>query len=69
MLKLVLITFFRLQVNESVGISLVGVYERVGKSVILVCKKAQKVQMIHFLTVKESRKRSGFVIYSFLMDR
>ena len=27
-------TFFRLQVNESLGISLAEVYERVGKSVI-----------------------------------
>ena len=34
--------FFRLQVHESVGISLVEVHKRVEKSVILVCKKAQK---------------------------
>ena len=33
-------TFFRLQVYERVGISLVEVHERVGKSVTLVCKKA-----------------------------
>jgi len=33
-------TMFRLQVYDRVtGISLVGVYERVGKSVISVCKK------------------------------
>ena len=32
-------TFFRLQVNERVRISLVEVYKRVGKSVILVCKQ------------------------------
>ena len=30
--------FFRLQVHERVGISLVKVYKRVGKSVICVCK-------------------------------
>ena len=34
-------TFFRLQVYESVGISLLELYERAGKSVISVCKKAQ----------------------------
>ena len=35
-------TFYRLQVYERVGISLVEVYERVWHSIILVCKKAQK---------------------------
>ena len=30
-------TFFRLQVSERVGISLVGAHNRVGKSVISVC--------------------------------
>ena len=35
-------TFFRLQVCERVGISLVEVYKREGKSVIWVCKRAQK---------------------------
>ena len=35
-------TFFRLQIYESVGISLVDVYKRVGKCVISVCKKAQR---------------------------
>ena len=34
--------FFRLQVYESVWISLVEVYKRVGKSVIWVCERAQK---------------------------
>ena len=34
-------TFFRPQVYERAGISLVEVYGREGKSVILVCKKAQ----------------------------
>ena len=58
-LQLVLITFFRLQVYERVGMSLVELYESVGKSVILVCKKAQKGQMIHFMPVKGSRKRAG----------
>ena len=35
-------TFFRLQVYERVGISLIEVHEMVGKSVISVCKTAQK---------------------------
>ena len=35
-------TFFRFLVNERVGISLVEIYEKVGKSVISVCKNAQK---------------------------
>ena len=34
--------FFRLQVYERGGISLVDVYKRVGKSVIWVCERAQK---------------------------
>ena len=34
-------TFFGLQESERVGISLVEVYERVGKSVMSVCKKVQ----------------------------
>ena len=39
--------------------SLVIVYERVGKSVILVSKKAQKDEQIHFMAVKMSTKRSS----------
>ena len=34
--------FFSLQESERVGISLVEVYERIGKSVMSVCKKVQK---------------------------
>ena len=34
-------TLFKLQVYESVGISLLQLYESAGKSVISVCKKAQ----------------------------
>ena len=54
--------FFRLQVNERVGISLVELYERVRKSVISVCKKAKGTNRF-FLAAKKSRKRSGFVIW------
>ena len=39
-------TFFRLQVHE-----------RVGKSVISVCKKAQKGLQMHFMAVKRSKKK------------
>ena len=35
-------TFFRLQVYERVGISLVEAYKRVGNSVIWVCERAQR---------------------------
>ena len=35
--------FFRPQVYERAGISLVEIYKRVGKSVIWVCKRAQKI--------------------------
>ena len=34
--------FFRLQLYKRVGILLVEVYERVGKSAIWVCKRAQR---------------------------
>ena len=47
-------TFFRLQVHE-----------RVGKSAISVCKKAQKGLQMHFMAVKRSRKSSGFLICSY----
>ena len=44
--------FFRLQVHERLEISLVEVYEGVGKTVISVCQKAQKVKQMHFMAVK-----------------
>ena len=58
----------RLQVfeTERVVILLVDVYERVGT--LLCHKKAQKSLQMHFLIVKKSRKRSGFVIYSYFKD-
>ena len=56
---------FRLQVYEREGILLVEVYESVGKSVISVHKKAQKGLQSYSKAVKKSRKRSGFVIYSY----
>ena len=58
-------TFFRLQVYEREGILLVEVCESVGSSVISVRKKAQKGSQIYSKAVKKSRKRSGFVIYSY----
>ena len=59
------VPFFRLQVYDRVGILLVEVYESVGLSVISVRKKDQKGSQIYFKAVKKSRKRSGFVIYSY----
>ena len=40
------------------------VYEKVGKSVISVCKKAQTVLLVHFMALKKSRRLSGFVMHS-----
>ena len=42
-------TFFRLQVYERVGISIVEVHERLGKSVTSVCKKAPQNRCILWL--------------------
>ena len=39
-----------------------------GKSVISVCKKAQKEEQMHFMAMKNSRKRSCFVVYSYFKD-
>ena len=51
-----------------VGISLVEVYEWVGKYVTAVGKEAQKGQQVHFKAVKKLRKSSGFVIYLYFKD-
>ena len=60
-------TFLRLKVYERVRISLVGVYERVEKSVISFCKSAQNQLLTEkCYGFKKPRKRSGFVIYSYL---
>ena len=64
-LRLKWVTFFRFQVYDREGILLVEVYESVGLSVISVRKKAQKGLQIYSKAVKKSRKRSGFVIYSY----
>ena len=34
------------------------------KCVILVCKKAEKGWLMHFIAVKKFEQRSGFVVYS-----
>ena len=47
---------------ERVGISLIEVYELVGKCVISVLKKAQKRNQMHFVAVKKSRKHSFVVL-------
>jgi len=51
-----------------VEISLVKGYERARKSVILVGKRAQNSYQMHFMAVKNSRKHSGIVTYSYLKD-
>ena len=43
-------TFFRLQVSERVGILLVEVFQRVGKSVIWVSEMAQRAKQMNFMT-------------------
>ena len=47
---------------ERVGISLVEVYKRAGRSVISGSKKAQEVSKMHFMALKKSRKQSGLVV-------
>ena len=47
---------------ERVGISLIEVYEMVGKCVISVLKKAQKRNQMHFVAVKKSTKHSFVVL-------
>lgn len=51
--------------KKRVEILLVEIYEGEGKSFLLSGKKARKVLQIHFMALKKSKKRSGFVIYSF----
>ena len=59
-----------MQVNPYVRItfSLVEIYEREGKSVIVVCKKGPKGLTVEFYGYKKSRKSSGFGINSYLKD-
>ena len=54
--------FLKLQVYEREWIFLV--YERVGKCIISVCKKAQNCLQMYFMAVTKSIERSGHVIYS-----
>ena len=57
-----------LQVYERVGILLVEVYKRVGKFVTWVCERAQSGLTDTFHGFIKSRKRSIFVIASYLND-
>ena len=61
-------TIFGLQVYARVGILIVEVHERVGKSVIWVCGKGPKGRTDEFYGFIESGKRSIFVIDSYLKD-
>ena len=49
---------------ERVGISLVEVYKRVGKSVIWACERTQKGRQMNFMDF-ESREN---VLFSFVID-
>lgn len=51
---------------KRVGISLVEVYKRIGKSIILVCKRTWRCQQTHFRAVKKPRKLHGLAVYSSL---
>ena len=46
------VSFFRLQVYERVGISLVELYKRVDKSTIWVCTRAHKGLKMNFMALK-----------------
>ena len=61
-------TFFWLQLYERVGILLIEVYKRVGKSVIWACETTQSRLTDEFYGFIKSRKRSIFVIDSYLKD-
>ena len=54
---------FPVQVCKRVGISLVKVYERIGKIVILVCKQVEKELIDAFMAVKKSGKLPGLGIF------
>ena len=55
-------------VRGRVRISLIEIYERVGKSVISACKKSQKSNRYILSAAKKSRKHFGFVIHKFFID-
>ena len=60
------VSFLRLEQCEKIGILQFEVYERVGKSVFSVCKRAQNGLKMHFVVGKKWEKSPGFVIYSYL---
>ena len=55
-------------VRGRVRISLIEIYERVGKSVISACKKSQKSNRYILSAAKKSRKHFGFVINKFFIN-
>ena len=62
------VPFFMVHVYQRVGISLVEVNERVGKFVILVCRKAQKVQKMHGCKKKVKKTFwSSLNVYAIIM--
>ena len=60
--------FFRLQIDERIGISLVEVYKRVGKFVICGLLKGLKGVTDEFYWFIKPRKRSTFITNPYLKD-
>ena len=58
-------TFFRLQVSERTGISLVQVDKRSVTLSFRSVKRLKNGQQMRLMAVKKSRKSSGLVIYSY----
>ena len=61
------IPFSNFRFPKGYRISLVDVYERVGKSVFSVCQKTKKRYKMYFMAVKNSTKISGFVLFRFVL--
>ena len=61
---------FKYVKRQGIHQSLVEVHQRAtpGKSVILGCKKGQKGSQMYLMAVENSKKCSGFVVYSYFKD-
>ena len=61
------IPFSNFRFPKGYRISLVDVYERVGKSVFSVCQKTKQRYKMYFMAVENSTKMSGFVLFRFVL--
>ena len=61
------IPFSNFRFPKGYRISLVDVYERVGKSVFSVCQKTKQRYKMYFMVVENSTKMSGFVLFRFVL--